>query len=225
MVPLIKNTNINLKAKMRIGDDYITKRKQKKIQLSMLGLGIVLFMVGCGETPYYGKEDNTHYATKVCIRELARGTEIDNSSKIDKIVVYKKKRMMYAHKEGKVVEEFRISLGANGGADGGNKVKAGDYRTPEGSYSIVRKKCDSRLYKSLMISYPSEADKAKARARGVNPGGYITIHGQPKWNADGRGDNYTLSQDWTEGCMAVPNLAMDKLWRAVEKGVKIEIHA
>ena len=76
-----------------------------------------------------------------------------------------------------------------------------------------------------MISYPSEADKARARKRGVNPGGYITIHGQPKWNADGRGDNFTLSRDWTEGCMAVPNLAMDKLWRAVEKGVKIEIHA
>jgi len=68
-------------------------------------------------------------------------------------------------------------------------------------------------------------DKAAARKRGVKTGGYITIHGQPKWNADGRGDNFTLSRDWTEGCMAVPNLAMDKLWKAVEKGVKIEIHA
>ena len=29
-----------------------------------------------------------------------------------------------------------------------------------------------------MISYPNEADRARARARGVNPGGYITIHGQ-----------------------------------------------
>ena len=211
----------------------------------MLGLAIALFIVGCGETPYYGKADNTPYATKECINELARGAEIDHNNKIDKIVksdfpspngeavfhkidkivVYKKKRMMYAYKDGKVVEEYRISLGANGGANGGNKVKAGDYRTPEGTYSIVRKKCDSRLYKSLLISYPSEADKARARARGVNPGGYITIHGQPKWNADGRGDNYTLSRDWTEGCMAVPNLAMDKLWRAVEKGVKIEIYA
>ena len=133
--------------------------------------------------------------------------------------------MLYAYKNGKLVHEFRMSLGANGGANGGDKVKAGDYRTPEGSYSIVRKKCDNRLYKSLMISYPSEADKAKARAHGVNPGGYITIHGQPKWNADGRGDNFTLSRDWTEGCMAVPNAAMDKLWAAVEKGVKIEIHA
>ena len=193
------------------------------IKLSMLGMAIALLVVGCGENTYYGKLDKTPYATKECIKELSRGAEIDHNGKIDKIVVYKKKRMMYAYKNGKVVEAFRISLGRNG--DKGNKVKAGDYRTPEGSYSIVRKKCDSRLYKSLMISYPSEADKARARKRGVSPGGYITIHGQPKWNADGRGDNYTLSRDWTEGCMAVPNLAMDKLWKAVEKGVKIEIHA
>ena len=194
-----------------------------KIGIAVTVLG--LLVSGCNKEASFGKLDKTPYATKECINELSRGAEMDHSNKFDKLVVYKAKRKMYAYKSGKVVEEFRISLGANGGANGGNKVKAGDYRTPEGSYSIVRKKCDSRLYKSLMISYPSEADKAAARKRGVNPGGYITIHGQPKWNADGRGDNFTLSRDWTEGCMAVPNLAMDKLWKAVEKGVKIEINA
>lgn len=195
-----------------------------KTQWAMLAGIIVFLMVGCVEDKTnYGKLDKTPYETKECIKELSKGTEIDHSGKIDKLVVYKKKRMMYAYKNGKVVEEFRISLGKN--ANKGNKVKAGDYRTPEGSYSIVRKKCDARLYKSLMISYPSEADKAMARTKGVDAGGYITIHGQPKWNADGRGDNYTLSRDWTEGCMAVPNFAMDKLWSAVEKGVQIEINA
>ena len=211
---------------MKIGVNYYMKRKWMKIKLSILGLVIGIFMAGCGkEDAYYGKVDKTPYATKECIRELARGAEIDHNEKIDKIVVYKKKRVMYTYRDGKKIDEFRMSLGANGGADAGNKVKAGDYRTPEGFYTIVRKKCDSRLYKSLMISYPSPEDKIRARAQGVNPGGYITIHGQPKWNADGRGDNYTLSRDWTEGCMAVPNRAMDKLWRAVELGIKIEIHA
>lgn len=196
-----------------------------KLGLGLLGAVLVLLISGCGEPAVYGKVDKTPYATKECLKTLSTGSEIDHNSKIDRIVVYKAKRKMFAYKNGKVIEEFRISLGANGGANGGNKVKVGDYRTPEGTYSIVRKKCDSRLYKSLMISYPSETDKAAARKRGVNPGGYITIHGQPKWNADGRGDNYTLSRDWTEGCMAVPNLAMDKLWKAVQKGVKIEINA
>jgi len=211
---------------MKIGVNVVYLGENMRVKLGILGASCVLLMSGCGNSKVaYGKVDKTPYATKQCINELSRGAEIDRSSKIDKIVVYKKKRMMYTYKNGKLVDKFRISLGANGGANGGNKVKAGDYRTPEGSYTIVRKKCDNRLYKSLMISYPNEADKARARARGVSPGGYITIHGQPKWNADGRGDDFTLSRDWTEGCMAVPNSAMDRLWAAVEKGVKIEIHA
>lgn len=206
---------------MRSGVDTFSERNEMKLHI--LGIAAVLLLLGCGETMYTGKVDNTPYAIQECVNKLSRGTEVDHDAKIDKIVVYKKKRVMYAYKNGKVVEKFRISLGKNG--DKGDKIKAGDYRTPEGSYCIVRKKCDPRLYKSLMISYPNEEDKARARKMGVNPGGSITIHGQPKWNADGQGDAYTLSRDWTEGCMAVPNLAMDKLWRAVENGVKIEIHA
>lgn len=206
---------------MRIGVEFFHERK--KMKLGILGIAVVLLIVGCGEPAYYGKVDNTPYAVQECVNELSRGAELDHDAKIDKIVVYKKKRVLHAYKNGKIVETFRISLGKN--ADKGDKIKAGDYRTPEGSYCIVRKKCDPRLYKSLLISYPDAADKARARNMGVDPGGYITIHGQPKWNADGRGDEYTLSRDWTEGCMAVPNLAMDKLWRAVENGVKIEIHA
>ena len=194
-----------------------------KIELGILGIVIALMLSSCGEPKAYGKVDKTPSDTKECIKELSKGAEIVHNSKIDKLVVYKKKRKMYAYKNGKVVGEYRFSLGKNG--DKGNKVKAGDYKTPEGTYRIVRKKCDARLYKSLMISYPDSADKARARASGVNPGGYITIHGQPKWNADGRGDDYSLSRDWTEGCLAVPNAAMDELWRAVVNGVKIDIHA
>jgi len=194
-----------------------------KLKISIVVLSLGFFITGCNNQASFGKLDKTPYATKECIQTMSKGAEINNDSKIDKIVVYKKKRTLYTYRNGKQIDEFRFSLGKN--ADKGNKVKAGDYRTPEGSYIIVRKKCDDRLYKSLMISYPNEADRARARKNGVSPGGYITIHGQPKWNADGRGDNYTLSHDWTEGCMAVPNLAMDELWKAVRNGVKIEIRA
>ena len=209
---------------MKIGVNDLKEGERMKIQWILLAGILALMLAGCEKKSVdFGKLDKTPYETKECIKELSRGEEVDPKHKIDKLVVHKKKRKLYAYRNGKVVEEFRISLGKNG--DKGNKIREGDYRTPIGSYSIVRKKCDSRLYRSLMISYPSEADKARARAKGVSPGGYITIHGQPKWNADGRGDDYTLSCDWTEGCVAVPNRAMDKLWRAVENGVPIEIHA
>ncbi len=194
-----------------------------KLKLSLVAISIGIFISGCTNTQKsFGKLDKSPYATKECIQTMSRGAEIDQASKIDKIVAYKKKRTLYTYRNGKQIDEFKFSLGKNG--DKGNKVKAGDYRTPEGTYKVVRKKCDDRLYKSLMISYPNASDKARARANGVNPGGYITIHGQPKWNANGRGDKYTLAHDWTEGCLAVPNLAMDKLWKAVQNGVKMEIH-
>jgi len=196
-----------------------------KTKLIILGAAVALFLSACGEKPVaYGTIDRSSYATKACINELSRGAEL-KGAQIDKIVVYKKKRKMYTYIKGKLINEYRISLGDKGGANGGDKVQKGDYRTPEGTYRIVRKKCDARLYKSLMISYPNVEDKARARKIGVNPGGYITIHGQPKWNADGRGDEYTLSRDWTEGCVAVPNAVMDSLWQAVANGVKIDIHA
>ncbi len=204
-----------------------TKGAIMKTTTGLLLITSIIMMSACTTTEkssFTGKVDNTPYATKECNQGLSRGTEIITSDQIDKIVVYKKKRKLYTYKNGKEINEYRMSLGAKGGANGGNKVKAGDYRTPEGSYTIVRKKCDNRLYKSLMISYPNNTDRARAAKTGVSPGGYITIHGQPKWNADGKGDNYTLSNDWTEGCMAVSNSTMDTLWKAVKNGVKIDIH-
>jgi murein L,D-transpeptidase YafK len=199
----------------------IGEKMKLKIAIAVMSLGLLIS--GCNKQTSFGKLDKTPYATKECRKKLSVGAEIDHKNTIDKIVVYKKKRTLYTYRNGKKIHTFRFSLGKNG--DKGNKIKAGDYRTPEGSYVIVRKKCDDRLYRSLMISYPNAADKARARANGVKPGGYITIHGQPKWNADGRGDNYTLAHDWTEGCLAVPNSDMDTLWKAVRNGVKIEIHS
>jgi len=222
----IKKISIRQNLKMKIGvKAKMIKGTRMNIKLGLLGMGLAIFISACNMPNKYGKADNTPYATKECKKQLRFGKEIVMSEKIDKIVVYKAKRRLEVYKNGVFLHSYRMSLGAKGGAKAGRKIQKGDYRTPEGSYAIVRKKCDRKLYKSLMISYPNKQDKARARKKGVNPGGYITIHGQPKWNSDGHSDKYTLSNDWTEGCMAVPNRAMDALWRAVENGVKIEIQA
>lgn len=184
----------------------------------------VLLITGCSkkEPRITFKPDNTPYDIKECLNELNAGKDI-KQEKIDKIVVYKSQKKLYAYKNGKIVKVFPISLGKNGLK--GPKIERGDYRTPEGKYKIVRKKCDPRLYRNLLISYPNRQDIIRSKALGKDPGGLITIHGQPKWNADGRGDSYTLQHDWTEGCIAVPNSAMKFLWESVTLGVEIEIHA
>lgn len=190
-----------------------------KFLISIFILAIII--TGCSRKPI--AHDKTAYNIKECQKQLLSGKDVVSAMKIDKIVVYKSKKIMHIYKQDKIVQKYKISLGKNGLK--GHKLSQGDYKTPEGNYKIVSKKCDPRLYRSLLISYPDSQDVARAKSKGLNPGGYVTIHGQPKWNASGIGDKYTLQHDWTEGCIAVPNKAIDFLWMAVAVGVRIEIHA
>ena len=186
----------------------------KTIRL-LLALSMALFFVAC--EPDAPKD---RYNLEECKAELLDAKDYEQDGGIDRIVVVKKERKMYLYKEGKVQQTIPISLGKN---PIGHKQEKGDYKTPEGEYFIHRKLCSPKYYRSLCISYPRPSDKASAEARGVNPGGDITIHAQPTWNANGKGDSYTLSRNWTQGCVAVTNEAMKELWYAVREGVPITI--
>ena len=63
----------------------------------------------------------------------------------------------------------------------------------------------------------------KEKKLGLNPGNGITIHAQVPMFWDGKGDDYTLSNDWTNGCMAMTNKGMDTIWNMVALGTTIEI--
>jgi len=181
----------------------------------MISIVAVFFLSGC--VPSASRD---RYNLSECKKELMTAEDYSEADAVDRIVVIKKKRMMYLYKDGKVKASFPVSLGRN---PSGQKQEKGDCRTPEGEFFIHRKLCSPKYYRSLCISYPRPEDKARARAKGVNPGGDITIHAQPKWNADGKGDKYTLNRNWTHGCVAVTNSAMKKLWYAVREGVPVTI--
>jgi len=178
---------------------------------------LVLFALnGCTDPKVKGNR----YSLNECKQEMLEAQDYLPGEKIDRIVVIKKERKMYLYQGNKIKSVFPVSLGKN---PIGHKVKKGDNRTPEGQFWIHRKLCSPKYYRSLCISYPRPQDKARAAARGVNPGGDITIHAQPTWNADGKGDKYTLSRNWTQGCVAVTNSAMNQLWYAVREGVPVTI--
>ncbi len=160
------------------------------------------------------------YSLDECKEELLEATDYEQDGGIDRIEVVKKDRKMYLYKDGKIVRTIPVSLGKN---PVGDKQQKGDNRTPEGEFFIHRKLCSPKYYRSLCISYPRPSDIQRAKSKGVNPGGDITIHAQPKWNADGKQDSYTLQKDWTQGCVAVTNDAMKELWYAVREGVPIVI--
>ena len=137
-----------------------------------------------------------------------------SSGRVDRILVKKSERKLYLMRGDKPFRTYRIALGYQ---PTGHKRYQGDGRTPEGRYYLDWRSANSKYYKALHISYPSSRDVIRARSSGRDPGGMIMIHGQPSW----RGEQKT--GDWTFGCIAVSNLAIDEIWSYVDLGTTIEI--
>jgi len=139
-------------------------------------------------------------------------------TKVDKVLLLKSDRSLVLLDEGKVVASYPVSLGAR---PVGPKQREGDGRTPEGRYIIDYHNRASSFFKSLHVSYPSGADRARAQREGVSPGGMIMIHGlPPRFAWLGR---LHLFADWTDGCIALTNQQVQQVFDAVADGTPIEI--
>lgn len=136
----------------------------------------------------------------------------------DSLVVLKKRRVLLVFAEGRPVKGYPISLGKH---PQGHKETEGDMRTPEGRYFINDKNPNSDYHKNLGISYPNQADRQHARDLGLSPGGDIKIHGYP--NGKEHWADWYDRTDWTWGCIAVSNRAVDELYERVPIGVPILI--
>jgi len=139
---------------------------------------------------------------------LAHGT-----GSADEVVVDKSDRELYVLRQGRIIARIPIALGF---APRGHKQQRGDGRTPEGRYVLDWRNPNSKFYRSIHISYPGPADLARAERDGIEPGGDIFIHGTPA------GPEF-VSLDWTAGCIAVSNTAMDLIWNRVPDGTPITI--
>lgn len=137
---------------------------------------------------------------------------------VTEVLVKKSRRVLYLLDGRTVVRSYHIALGTH---PKGDKRKAGDGRTPEGIYTLDFKNPDSAYYKSIHISYPSPADIWIAKQSGVNPGGQIMIHGQK--NGYQQFTRVNQRFDWTDGCIAVSDKAMDEIWKLVAVGTRIKI--
>ena len=133
---------------------------------------------------------------------------------VDKVVVKKSVRRMYLYSGARMIRAYHIALGAN---PRGDKMRRGDGRTPEGSYMLDFKNPNSAFYKSIHISYPNLEDRLRAQRAGR----LIMIHGQK--NGYGVYARQNQKFDWTHGCIAVTDRAMDEIWTLVSAGTPIEI--
>ncbi len=120
---------------------------------------------------------------------------------------------------GRKVADFGVDLGWNWFFD---KLHQGDGATPEGQYRVVRKKGagQTQYTLALLLDYPNQDDLRRFRTakrsgrigRKAGIGGLIEIHGE-----GGRGSN------WTQGCVALDNEDMRKLFDLAPVGMAVTI--
>jgi murein L,D-transpeptidase YafK len=136
----------------------------------------------------------------------------------DRVLVRKGERRLYLMRGNDVLRAYRVALGLN---PAGPKERAGDFRTPEGSYRLSRRNTRSDYFLSIQVSYPNDQDMKRARSNGWQAGGSIMIHGLP--NDPRHAPDYYATQDWTDGCIAVTNADMVEIWMMTSENVRIDI--
>jgi murein L,D-transpeptidase YafK len=144
--------------------------------------------------------------------------QADDFPVADRVVVEKAARKLHLMRAGKAFRSFDIALGIR---PDGDKLREGDFRTPEGRYLLDARNPNSEFFLSIHISYPNQQDRRESRLKGVEPGGAIMIHGQP--NEPSRSEAYYRTQDWTNGCIAVSNSDMIDIWLMTGENTPIEI--
>ena len=136
----------------------------------------------------------------------------------DSVVVEKRARTLTLYHLGRPFKRYQVALG---GQPVGDKVSAGDRRTPEGVFYVENRNPNSDFHLALRLSYPDDRHWARADSLGVSPGGDIMIHGLPNGMSK-LGKKHRLV-DWTNGCVALTDEEIEELWRAVPDGTPVEI--
>jgi murein L,D-transpeptidase YafK len=114
-----------------------------------------------------------------------------------------------------------------GSKDQGDKLRQGDKKTPNGSFTIILKKIHPKWGPELLLDYPNEEDKEKFKKRkadGIIPksakiGDGIAIHAtrpEEEWTID----NF---YNWTDGCISVKYTEMKDLFSYITVGTKVTI--
>lgn len=150
------------------------------------------------------------------------------------LVIDKARQHLVLYAGGRTGARFPASFGVDPNSD---KTRAFDCATPEGRYRIAYKKKESRFHRALGLSYPTLANAEKGLAGGVislreyqrisgavrksrpaphntRLGGGIAIHGGGVFRNFEKG----RERDWTEGCIALNDPDIEKLFDGCRPG-------
>lgn len=153
------------------------------------------------------------------------------------IRISKRKKSVYVYEGVDLLKKIPADFGTNVVSDKirrGDLTSPDDWRTPEGTFSVVSKNPNSTYYKAFVLNYPNAEDARRGYKQGLISreeyqaivraeenhtmppmntmlGGWIEIHG----NGTGGGTN------WTQGCIAIENHEMDALWDIIQVGTPV----
>jgi len=153
--------------------------------------------------------------------------------------ISKTSQTLFAYRGANLIARIPTDLGYNFFADKERRGSNGDpdhWRTPEGEFFVASKNPNSQFYKALVLNYPNAEDAKRGMENelitqqqyesivtaeesfsmppmNTELGGWIEIHG------DGTGTR----QNWTQGCVAIQNVQLDRLWDIVEVGTPVLI--
>ncbi|HTV95281.1 MAG TPA: L,D-transpeptidase [Steroidobacteraceae bacterium] len=156
---------------------------------------------------------------------------------IRRIVIEKSARILRACADQEADRSYGVALGRNWAAD---KAVEGDEATPLGEFYVCSKNPRSKFFLSLCLSYPNAEDAERGLAAGLisreeyaqilsawqlkrmppqhtRLGGQIYIHGEDPARRDG------AARDWTFGCIALQNSAMQDLYQRTALGTPVII--
>ena len=156
---------------------------------------------------------------------------------IERIIIRKQARLLLARVAGDRELSYSVTLGRNWAAE---KAVEGDEATPVGEFYICSKNPRSKFFLSMCLSYPNAEDAERGLAAGlISPeehgdilaalreqrlppqhtrlGGEIYIHGQDP------SARPTAPKDWTRGCIALDNGAMQHLYERIALGTPVLI--
>jgi hypothetical protein len=110
------------------------------------------------------------------------------------VVVDTTAHRLYLCAGGAADRSFPVALGANGV----DKRRTGDNRTPLGVYALGTPRASASFHRFVPVAYPTPA-----QALAGFTGSAIGIHGPPRGLEDAARLRALVATDWTAGCIAV----------------------
>jgi murein L,D-transpeptidase YafK len=139
-----------------------------------------------------------------------------------KIIIDKSDYELSVYEDGEWSVTYPVVFGND---DQGDKMIAGDKKTPEGNFKIIAKRNHKKWCRFMALDYPTKESYDKFNQRKANKqipqaariGGDVGIHGT--WPHD----DYLIDRykNWTLGCIALKNDDLVELYDMVPVGTPI----